>query len=369
LSDAATVLERCEQLGQISEEPGLLVRRYGTDAMRRANDLVGGWMFTAGLDVREDTIGNIIGRRGVGRPVVLGSHLDTVRDAGRYDGPLGVLVALAAIERVPGRTLELYGFADEEGLRFGTAYLGSAPVVGRFDPDWPELRDEDGVALGDVLPGDPALAARDDIVAYAEVHIEQGPVLERLGEPLGVVTAINGQSHATVAFTGEAGHAGTVPLEGRKDALVAAAEWVLAVEGVGTVGQLAVEPGARNVIPGHTTLSLDVRRPDDDERHAAFEQLKRRAHEIAAAREVELTWAENHHPAVKMDDYLGGLWGVDVRLPSGAGHDAAMLAHVAPATMLFVRCAGGISHNPAESVEEADVAAAIDALERFLRAV
>jgi allantoate deiminase len=170
-------------------------------------------------------------------------------------------------------------------------------------------------------------------------------------------------------FTGEAGHAGTVPLEGRKDALVAAAEWVLAVEGVGTVGQAAVEPGARNVIPGRVTLSLDVRRPDDRERHAAFEQLKRRAQEIAAARDLELTWGESHHPAVAMDDFLGGLWGVDVRLASGAGHDAAMLATVVPATMLFVRCRGGISHNPAESVEEADVAAAIDALERFLRAV
>jgi allantoate deiminase len=370
LSDAAVVLERCAHLAEISEEPGLLVRRYGTDAMRRANDLVGGWMFAAGLDVREDTIGNLIGRRGVGRPLVLGSHLDTVRDAGRYDGPLGVLVALAAVERVPDRTVELYGFADEEGLRFGTAYLGSAPVAGRFDPAWLELRDEDGVALGDLLPGDPALAARDDIAAYAEVHIEQGPVLERLDEPLGVVTAINGQTHADVAFTGEAGHAGTVPHDARRDALAAAAEWVLAVEGTGTVGRLDVEPGARNVIPGHVTMTLDVRDPDDDTRHAAVARLRAAAEDIAARRGVELTWTEGADmAAVAMDEYLGGLWGVDVRLPSGAGHDAAMMALLAPATMLFVRCRGGISHNPAESVEDADVAAAIDALERFLRAV
>ena len=370
MSDAATVLERCAALGEVSEEPDLLVRRYGTDAMRRANDLVGGWMFAAGLDVREDAIGNIIGRRGVGRPVVLGSHLDTVRDAGRYDGPLGVLVALAAIERVPDRTLELYGFADEEGLRFGTAYLGSAPVVGRFDPDWLALRDADGVALADVLPGDPAHAARDDLIAYAEVHIEQGPVLERLGEPLGVVTAINGQSHATVAFTGEAGHAGTVPMDMRRDALHAAAEWVLAVEGTGTVGRVDVEPGARNVIPGRVTCTLDVRDPDDGTRHAAFGRLHAAAEEIAARRGVQLTWIDGTDmAAVALDAYLGGLWGVDVRLSSGAGHDAAMMAQAVPATMLFVRCAGGISHNPAESVEEADVAAAIDALERFLRAL
>jgi allantoate deiminase len=194
-------------------------------------------------------------------------------------------------------------------------------------------------------------------------------VLERLNEPVGVVTAINGQSHATVTFTGEAGHAGTVPLEGRNDALTAAAEWVLAVEGVGTVGQLHVEPGVRNVIPGRVTLSLDVRRPDDGERRAAFASLKRRAEEIAARRSLELTWAEHHHAAVQMNEFLGNAWGVDTRLASGAGHDAAMMANIAPATMLFVRCKGGISHNPAESVEAADVAVAIDALERFLRAV
>ena len=370
MSDAATVLERCARLAQVSEEEGLLVRRYGTDAMRRANDLVSGWMLAAGLDVREDAIGNLIGRRGAGRPLVLGSHLDTVRDAGRYDGPLGVLVALAAVERVPDRTVEVYGFADEEGLRFGTAYLGSAPLAGRFDHDWLGLRDEDGVALADVLPGDPALAARDDLVAYAEVHIEQGPVLERLGEPLGVVTAINGQSHANVAFAGEAGHAGTVPMDMRRDALHAAAVWVLAVEGTGTVGRLDVEPGARNVIPGQATMTLDVRDSDDGTRRAAIARLRAAAEDIAARRGVQLEWIEGTDmAAVALDEYLGGLWGVDVRLSSGAGHDAAMMASIVPATMLFVRCKGGISHNPAESVEEPDVAAAIDALERFLRAV
>jgi allantoate deiminase len=370
LSDAATVLERCACLGEISEEDGLLVRRYGTEAMRRANALVGGWMRAAGLEVREDAVGNLIGRRGPGRPVLLGSHLDTVRDAGRYDGPLGVLVALAAVERVGDRTVEVIGFADEEGLRFGTAYLGSAPVAGRFDPAWLGLRDADGIALADVLQGDPADAARDDVVAYAEVHIEQGPVLERLGEPVGVVTAINGQSHAEVAFTGEAGHAGTVPLGDRRDALAAAAEWVLAVEGIGTVGRLAVEPGARNVIPGRAAMTLDVRDPDDDTRRAAVARLREAAHAIAARRGVELAWTDTGDiPAVAMDERLGAAWGVATRLPSGAGHDAAMMAAIAPATMLFVRCRGGISHNPAESVEEADVAVAIDALERLLRAV
>jgi allantoate deiminase len=301
--------------------------------------------------------------------VMLGSHLDTVRDAGRYDGPLGVLVAIAAVQRVPDVTVEVAGFADEEGLRFGTVYLGSAAVAGRFDPRWPALRDADGIPLADLLRGDPATAAR-HVRAYAEVHIEQGPVLERLDEPVGVVTAINGQSHIDVAYTGEAGHAGTVPFDARRDALAAAAELVLAVEGVGTVGRLRVEPGGRNVIPGRALLSLDVRDPDDGARHASVAALRSAAQEIAARREVDLTWTVvNEVPAVAMDERLGEAWGVATRLPSGAGHDAAMMASVAPATMLFVRCRGGISHNPAESVEPADVAVAIDALERFLHAV
>jgi allantoate deiminase len=369
LSDAATVLERCAQLGQISEEPGLLLRRYGTDAMRRANELVAGWMEAAGLHTREDAIGNLIGRRGEGRVLMLGSHLDTVRNAGRYDGPLGVLAAIAVAERTD-TPLEVIGFADEEGVRFGTAYLGSAPVAGRFDPAWLELRDEDGIALADVLPGDPATAARGDVRAYAEVHIEQGPVLERLGEPVGVVTAINGQTHADVVFTGEAGHAGTVPHDARHDALAAAAEWVLAVEGTGTVGRLRVEPGGRNVIPGRAVMSLDVRDADDARRHDAVARLHARARELAGRRAVELTWTQiGDLPAVPLDERLGELWGIATRLPSGAGHDAAMMASIAPATMLFVRCRGGISHNPAESVEETDVAVALDALERFVRAV
>jgi len=367
LTDAVTVLERCAALGEVSEEGGLLLRRYGTDAMRRANELVGGWMQAAGLDVHEDAVGNLVGVRG--DPVVtLGSHLDTVRDAGRYDGPLGVLVAIAAAERT-GVPLEVIGFADEEGVRFGTAYLGSAAVAGQFDPEWPALRDAGGVALADLLRGDPQTAAR-PVRAYAEVHIEQGPVLERLGEPVAVVTAINGQSHADVVFTGEAGHAGTVPHDARHDALAAAAEWVLAVEGTGTVGRLRVEPGGRNVIPGRAIMSLDVRDADDERRRAALTRLHAAAEEVAARRGVELDWTDvGDLPAVAMDARLSELWGVATRLPSGAGHDAAMIATVAPASMLFVRCRGGVSHNPAESVEEADVAVAIDALERFIRAV
>ncbi len=384
LTDAATVLGRCAALGEVSEEPGLLVRRYGTDAMRRANALVGGWMRAAGLDVREDAVGNLIGRRGDGPALVLGSHLDTVRDAGRYDGPLGVLVALAVAERVPEScALEVVGFADEEGLRFGTAYLGSAAMTRGFVPG--DLRDADGVRLGDLVEGEPAARPASDFAGYVEVHIEQGPVLERRDAPLGVVTAIAGQTQLELVVTGEAGHAGTVPMAGRRDALAAAAELVLAVEAAGrsadglvaTAGRLTVEPGARNVIPGAATLVAEVRHPDDDVRRAAVEHLRARAHSIAGERSVGLEWRETgEQPAVAMDAGLTAALadavaaaGLPVeRLGSGAGHDAAMLAAVTPAAMLFVRCRHGISHHPDEAVEAADVAAAIDVLERFVRA-
>jgi allantoate deiminase len=366
-SGAARVLERCDRLAQVSEEPGRLTRRFGTPAMKEANALVAGWMREAGLETREDVVGNLIGRRGdgvAGKIYMLGSHLDTVVDAGRYDGPLGVLVALEAVQRVE-RDVEIVGFADEEGVRFGTAYLGSSAMTGRFDPAWLDRTDGD-VRLGDLV-GDPG-PAREDIEGYVEVHIEQGPVLERLGEPVGVVTAIQGQSHAEVTFVGEAGHAGTVPHDARRDALTAAAEWILAVERAGgTVGRVQVEPNVRNVIPGNVTVTLDLRHPDDATRRATFDALRLQA---GRDRDVEVVWRDGgDSPAVAMDERLSAAFGVDVRLPSGAGHDAAMMASIAPAAMLFVRCAGGISHNPAEAVEEADVAVALEALERLLRAV
>ena len=360
MSAAARVLERCDRLAQVSEEADRLTRRFGTDAMREANELVGSWMREAGLAVREDALRNLIGRRGDGPALMLGSHLDTVVGAGRYDGPLGVLVAIEAAERVP-RALEVVAFADEEGVRFGTAYLGSSAMTGRFDPAWRDLRDDDGIRLGDLV-GEPG-PARDDVLGYVEVHIEQGPVLERLGQPVGVVSAIAGQSHAEVTFTGEAGHVGTVPHEDRRDALTAAAGWILAVEAAGgTVGRLSVEPNVRNVIPARVTATLDLRHPDDAARRAAVDDLRRRAGASVEWRDLADV------PAVAMDERLSAAFGVATRLPSGAGHDAAMMAHVAPAAMLFVRCRGGVSHHPAESVEEADVAVAVDAMERLLRA-
>jgi allantoate deiminase len=398
---AQAVMERCDALGRISEEPDRLTRRFATDALRRASDLVAEWMRGAGMAVRRDSVGNLVGRYEAERPgaktLLLGSHLDSVRDAGRYDGPLGVLAALACVERLhrEGRRLpfavELLAFADEEGLRFRTAYLGSSAVAGTFERGWLDLVDPDGISMAEAIRafgGDPdALeAARRDpeeLLGYCELHIEQGPVLESLGLPVGVVTAIAAQSRFVVEYEGAAGHAGTVPMALRRDALCAAAELVLAAEAraretpglVATVGQIAAQPGAGNVIPGHATLSLDVRHQEGETLREAVVALRREAEQIGARRGVELRWRPvQEHAAVPMDLALTGLLvravaerGIAAHaLASGAGHDAVMLANIAPVAMLFVRCAGGVSHNPAESVDEADVAAALEVLGRFL---
>jgi allantoate deiminase len=391
LSSAATVLARCARLGEVSEEPGRLVRRFATPAMQEANELVGGWMREAALDVRVDPVGNLIGRREGGeRTLVLGSHLDTVIDAGRYDGPLGVLAAIAVVERLPELpfAVEVVGFADEEGVRYPTSFLGSSAMAGSFERGWLELRDADGVPLAEALRefgGDPErIAAREDLLGYCELHIEQGPVLERRGAPVGVVTAITGQTQAELTFRGEAGHAGTVPMGDRRDALAAAAEWMLAAEPlargrpdlVATVGRIAVEPGARNVIPGEAWLSLDVRHTSDDVRRRAVADLRAEAERVAAGRSVALRWEDRGETAAvptspALTERLAAAVeaaGVRVEaLPSGAGHDAVAMAAVAPVAMLFVRCERGISHNPAEAVADADVAVALDVLERFVR--
>ena len=397
---ARTVMEWIDVLAGCSEEPDRLTRRFATMAMRQAHERVAAWMRAAGMTVRRDNIGNLIGRYEADRPgaptLLLGSHLDTVRDAGKYDGPLGVLVALAAIQRLHDRgerlpyALEVLAFADEEGLRFRGTYLGSKAVAGAFDSAALRWVDDDGITLAEAIRafgGDPdALAddARqgDDLLGHCEVHIEQGPVLEARGLPVGVVSAIAAQSRFDVGFSGVAGHAGTVPMDQRRDALCAAAEFVLAVEALGrgrpglvaTVGQLDAQPGASNVIPGRVTLSLDVRHQDDAACATACGLLHERARRIAADRQIALDWrllhADGATPcapaltrllarAVEEAGYAAHV------LPSGAGHDAVVMAGLTGVAMLFVRCAGGVSHNPAEAVAAADVAAALDVLVRF----
>ena len=396
---ASTIMERCELLGNVSEETGALTRPYGSRALREANEIVSGWMRGAGMTAGQDEIGNLIGHyEGTGdKTLVLGSHLDTVRDAGRYDGILGVMVAIACVQRLHDRgerlpfSVEVAAFADEEGLRFGTTYLGSSVYAGAFEEERLNLQDRDGVTLREAVRGfggdpdalEPRSRRNGDLLGYCEVHIEQGPVLEDHDLPVGIVTAINGQSRVGLVFGGEAGHAGTVPMEGRQDALCAAAEFVLEVEraagaepgSVATVGEIATLPGAANVIPRRTELSLDVRHPDDEVRERLRDHLKTRADEIAASRGCDYEWQlRQETPAVLVDPDLSALLARAVedsgmavhRLPSGAGHDAAQVAGFTPVAMLFVRCKEGISHNPAESVAQEDVGVAVKTVGRFL---
>ncbi|KAB8140668.1 allantoate amidohydrolase [Chloroflexia bacterium SDU3-3] len=398
---APQVMARCSALGEISEEAGRLTRRFATPALEAAMLAAAAWMRGAGMTVRRDNIGNLIGRYEADRPgaktLLLGSHLDTVRDAGRYDGPLGILVALACVQQLADSgtrlpfAIEIVAFADEEGVRYHTAYLGSKAFIGQFDAQLLASIDEDGISLSEAIRragGDPAALARDarashDLLGYCEVHIEQGPVLEALDLPVGVVTSIAGQSRFALSFSGAAGHAGTVPMRLRHDALCAAAEFVLLTEAlacetkglVATVGQLWAAPGASNVIPGHVTLSLDVRHQDDGVRLAAIEYLRQQAADLAERRGVALEWEKvQENPCVPCDGALTAqleraIEACGLRahaLPSGAGHDGAILASAMPIAMLFVRCAGGISHNPAESVREEDAAAAIEVLAAML---
>jgi allantoate deiminase len=393
MSSADVVMRRCDELAACTEEPGMITRPFATPSLARAQDHVRGWMEEAGMTVTRDNIGNLRARYpGTADGVLLlGSHLDSVRDAGRYDGPLGVMVAIAAVQRLhdAGRRLpfaiEVLAFADEEGLRFGATYLGSRSVAGRLGDDDLGRTDADGVTMADAIRnagGNPD-QIRDDRwddqrpLGYVEVHIEQGPVLEQLGLPVGVVSAINGQSRYDLTFTGEAGHAGTVPMERRRDALVAASLFVTVVDHhepglVSTVGKLSVRPGAANVIPGEVSLTLDVRSPSDEQRSEWCAKFLGVAEEIGRRRNVGVTIAPiSERAAVQCSPRISGLLkqaiGENaVEVPSGAGHDGVYMSEITDVGMLFVRCKGGISHNPAESVETADVAVAIDVLGHFL---
>ena len=370
---ARQVMRRCDELGRVSEEKGRLTRTFASPAMREANAMVGSWMRQAGLTVREDAAFNLIGclpsaKRGA-KSVIIGSHLDTVRDAGKYDGPLGVLIGVAVAEKMRGQNLpfhlEVVGFSDEEGVKYQTTYLGSRAMCGLLAAkDLGRIR-EKGIAR--------AKRAKREFLAYLEAHIEQGPVLEHLRAPVGVVSDIAGQTRIRAAFIGRAGHAGTTPMNLRRDALCGVAEVVLAAEKAGvmaTVGQCAVEGGASNVIPGRATFTLDVRDVKDAKRRAACGKLRKIAAAVARRRGLVLEWEiVQETPTAPMDAGLTSVLrravGSRVRtMASGAGHDAAVMSKVCPAAMLFVRCKGGVSHHPDESVKESDVAVALDVLAR-----
>lgn len=405
-SSARTVMERCDVLATYSEESAGLTRPSLTGSMHHADEQVAQWMRAAGLSIQQDMVGNLFGRYEADHPgakmLLLGSHLDSVRNAGKYDGPLGVLVALACVERLQQRkqrlpfAIEVCAFTGEEGLRFHCAYLGSKVATGTLEPQALQLTDANAVSLEQaicayndesepvILPASRWQSA--DLLGYCEVHIEQGPVLENRDLPVGVVSAIAGQSRIIVGFTGEAGHAGTVPMSLRHDALCAASEFILAVEHlafdtpdlVATVGQINVQPGASNVIPGLVRLSLDVRHQDDATRMQACQLLYNQAAQICTRRQVAFDWQlVQEHAGVACDPFLAQQCAQAIEklgypvlsLPSGAGHDAVVMSTLTDVAMLFVRCKGGISHNPAESVTVEDVQVAIEALEGVLQSL
>jgi allantoate deiminase len=398
----ARIDARIDELAAISEDPDRLTRIFLSPQQRLASDLVMSWMRGAGMSARIDAIGNVIGRyegKAKGQPaLVLGSHLDTVRDAGKYDGMLGVVTAIACVDWLnrdgirPDFAIEIIGFGDEEGVRFGTTMLGSKAVAGTFDSAVLSRADDRGIVMDQALRGfglDPAAIgtaarSRNEILAYVELHIEQGPVLEARELPVGCVTSISGATRFEVEVVGQAGHAGTVPMAGRKDALAAAAECVMAIETrsaaeeglVGTVGRLEASPGAINVIPGLVRFTIDIRAPDDDQRTRCADGIVCRIEGIAARRSVAATVRKIHDMQAapcahwlmdQIDRSIAAEGMTPFRLPSGAGHDGMAMISLADIGMIFLRCTGGVSHNPAEAITVTDADIGARVLLRFIR--
>lgn len=378
--DAQEVIRRCGLLAQCTEEPGHITRTYLSPPMWEVHRLVREWMEEAGLRVWVDAVGNIRGVSTDGPRLMIGSHLDTVPHAGPYDGILGVMIGIALAERKIA-PLEVIGFSEEEGVRFGIPFIGSLALAGR------PLKDEgilDAIRHYGLDPEQIPRAAIDgNIRGFLEFHIEQGPVLENLKLPLGLVETVAGQSRVEVGFLGKANHAGTTPMKYRRDALAAAAEWIGFVERkardteglVATVGQLEVPSGAVNVIPGSVRASLDVRHADDRIRVEALSSLEFAAQSYGEDRNVRVSWEErSKQRAVDLDDGMldalaaaaESLGHQPHRMVSGAGHDAMILARRVPAAMLFLRSPGGISHHPSEAVFPGDVDAALAVGARFL---
>jgi allantoate deiminase len=392
----AAIVDRLTKLAAVSDEKGGLTRLYLSPAHRKAADLVLKWMREAGMSARIDAVGSVIGRYEADRPnartLILGSHIDTVRQAGAYDGNLGVVTAIEVVLRLhaEGRrapfAIEVAAFGDEEGVRFPSTLGGSRALAGRFDPAILEERDAEGVSRREALIAfgcDPTRIVAEarrpqEVLGYVEAHIEQGPVLEAENRPVGIVTAINGASRGEVRLTGESGHAGAVPMSLRHDALTAAATMVSAVESraateqdlVATVGRLEIAHPATNTIPGAVAFTLDIRSPDDQVRKAAVRDIVDRVEEIARERRVEANIDIGYEAsACRSDLHLSNALAAAVkrlglterRLPSGAGHNAMAFDGRIPFAMLFVRCRGGVSHSAAEyaSPDDIDVGAQV----------
>jgi allantoate deiminase len=395
---ARNAIEECLRLATFTEEPGRITRRFLTPPMHDVHEELHKRMNDLGMSVTVDAAGNM---RGVWQPegasekrLVIGSHVDTVPDAGAYDGVLGVCLGMELVQKVEERKLplavELIAFSEEEGVRFGVPFIGSRAVAGRFDPALLALKDTEGITLEGAIgnygldPAQIAAAALDSsVAAMLEIHIEQGPVLEAEGLSVAAVTEIVGQTRMSLRFTGHANHAGTTPMHLRHDALAGAAEWIAGVERlalesdglVATVGKIEVTPNAGNVVPGMAAVSLDLRHSSDAARAAALETLLGRANEIADRRGLALESKRlMDQPAVPMDERLTAflieameaLNLPQKRISSGAGHDAMVMAARVPTAMLFLRSPGGISHHPDEAVREEDVEIALCVAYRFL---
>ena len=395
---ARRVMVECGRIAAMTEEPGRITRRFLTPPVRAVHDYLRARMQELGMQVHVDAAGNLRGlwqsQNASGKRLVMGSHIDTVPDAGAYDGVLGVVVALEwvriAKELKFPINIEVIAFSEEEGVRFGVPFIGSRAVAGRFDEDILEAKDSDGVTLEAAIRAfglDPGLIGKaeldKDAVGFVEVHIEQGPVLESESLSVALVTAIVGQTRLTFEFIGHANHAGTTPMRLRHDALAAAAEWIakvetlaLATDGlVATVGKVVVEPNAGNVVPGVVKVSLDVCHAIDSTRKEAIEKLIESADAIAARRSLTVKRTRQmDQPAVPMDERMTSFLadaieavGLPVKMmPSGAGHDAMVMAARVPTAMLFLRSPGGISHHPDEAVLEEDVEASLRVGRKFL---
>jgi allantoate deiminase len=402
VSLAREIVGRIYQLAAISETPEYLARIFLTPEHRTAAELILGWMREAGMRAHLDTIGNVCGRYegevAGAACLMLGSHYDTVRDAGKWDGPLGLVTAISCVAELNRRgkrlpfAIEVTGFADEEGVRFASTLLGSRAVAGTFDESVLNVRDEAGMSMRDALRAfglDPdrvgaAARVRRELRAYLELHIEQGPVLEQQNLPVGVVTAIVGATRLAARLTGRAGHAGTVPMAQRRDALAGASECIAAIEQfcrtdenglVGTVGYIHATPGATNVIPGQVSFTIDIRAPTDAHRKLAVTDIVRRIEGIARRRQLTLQLDVTHDnrtvpcaPWLKAQiaDAISAEGFPVFELPSGAGHDGMAMIDIADIGMIFVRCRGGISHHPDEHVELADIDAGARVLLRVI---
>lgn len=399
----ARIIKRLDELGSISNDDQCLTRSYGTTAHRQVADLIKVWMQEAGLEVSIDNVGNI---RGIikspaqdAKHFVIGSHYDTVYDAGKYDGPLGILLSIEMAQHVTDTKQQLpfhmncCAFSDEEGCRFNTAYLGSSVIAGNFDSNWLSRQDDNGITLTDVIEsfgGDVNQIDNDAIPAhdwlgYFEAHIEQGPVLCEKDLPVCLVNGIAAQIRINIKWTGESGHAGTSPMHLRHDALCAAAEFILKIEEiakqhkdklVATVGKLQVFPNTSNVIPGFINHTLDIRSPHESFLEEIVELLHNAGKQISNKRKIKIDWElMQSNPAINCDPQLQDLLARSIKkgnvehllnIPSGAGHDAVMISKVAPVSMLFVRCTDGVSHNPKEHVDSKDIAKAADVCNHFI---